>query len=333
LNPERDGVKFPLVMRVPAGDGQLYSVSVNGEMQRRRFIPKKDAGYCVLERAWNKGDRVTLNLPVLPKLVLGKSGDEGRAAIVRGPLVLALDAELNPGIGALNRVALVSNDVKTLDLRLEPEKSHRDAPVFSALATIGADVKPVRIYLAPFATAGEDGKSKYSVWIALPGHAAAEKVSASVFSGAASSASRAGNREGDITDDDPDTFVVTYNGTKQSTDWFAVSTASPVTIDRVVYMHGHCFHDGGWFNASASKPQIEAQKVKGGPWIPLGVLDSYPSTSATEPAGLTDGQPFELRFGHVSVVAIRVIGTPACGDNPAQSFSSCAELQAFAGRL
>jgi hypothetical protein len=28
-------------------------------------------------------------------------------------------------------------------------------------------------------------------------------------------------------------------------------------------------------------------------------------------------------------VAIRVIGKPSSGDNPAQAFSSCAELQAF----
>ncbi len=30
------------------------------------------------------------------------------------------------------------------------------------------------------------------------------------------------------------------------------------------------------------------------------------------------------------VAGVRVIGKPACGDNPQQAFSSCAELQAFA---
>jgi hypothetical protein len=196
-------------------------------------------------------------------------------------------------------------------------------------ATTGADTKPTRVYLAPFATAGEDGKSRYSVWIALPGHAAASAGSASVFSGAASIASRAGNHEGDITDDDPDSFIVTFNGKMESTDWFAVSREAPVTIDRVIYMHGRCFHDGGWFDSSAEKPRIEAQREKGGIWIPLGVLNSYPSTTATDPSDLKDGQAFEVRFSPVSVVAIRVIGTPACGDNPTQAFSSCAELQAF----
>jgi hypothetical protein len=332
ISPERSGVKFPLVLRIPQGDGPLYTASLNGEPLRVTFVPKPEAGYCTIDRAWKKGDKVTLNLPVQAKIVLGENTDEGRAAIVRGPLVLALDAELNPGIGPLNRVALISKDVKKLDVRLEPEKSHPGEPVFSALATVGLGPKPVRVYLAPFATAGEDGKSKYSVWIALPGHAAAGADSASVFSGAASSASRTGNHDGDITDDDPDSFVVTFDGTKQSTDWFAVSRETPVTIDRVVYMHGHCFHDGGWFDSSVGKPRIEAQKEKGAAWIPLGELVSYPATTAAAPADLKDGQSFEIRFNPVNVVGVRVVGTPACGDNPSQAFSSCAELQAFGGR-
>jgi hypothetical protein len=31
----------------------------------------------------------------------------------------------------------------------------------------------------------------------------------------------------------------------------------------------------------------------------------------------------------VKVIAIRIIGEPASGDNPKQNFASCAELQAF----
>ena len=97
-------------------------------------------------------------------------------------------------------------------------------------------------------------------------------------------------------------------------------------------MHGHCFHDGGWFDASVAKPRVEAQTEKGGQWISVGVLNSYPSTTATDPANLKDGQSFEIKCSPVSVIAIRVIGTPACGDIAAQSFSSCAELQAFGPR-
>jgi hypothetical protein len=39
-----------------------------------------------------------------------------------------------------------------------------------------------------------------------------------------------------------------------------------------------------------------------------------------------------VRFPAVRALAIRVVGKPASGDNPAQAFSSCAELQAFLDR-
>ena len=59
-------------------------------------------------------------------------------------------------------------------------------------------------------------------------------------------------------------------------------------------------------------------------------VDTYPATTATEPATLMDGQRFEAKFAPLNVIAVRVLGKPATGDKPEQSFSSCAELQAFA---
>jgi hypothetical protein len=62
----------------------------------------------------------------------------------------------------------------------------------------------------------------------------------------------------------------------------------------------------------------------------VGVLDSYPATTATDAKGLKDGQAFTLKLAAPEkVVAVRIIGKPAAGDNPRQAFSSCAELQAL----
>ena len=46
---------------------------------------------------------------------------------------------------------------------------------------------------------------------------------------------------------------------------------------------------------------------------------------------LAPGQRFTLHLpSPVSAIAVRVLGVPACGDNPKQAFSSCAALQAMA---
>ncbi len=99
VTPEHNGVKFPLTLRIPAGVGGTFSVSVNGSTLPMDYLSNGDAGYCKIDRTWKRGDRVTLDLPIQTKLVMGKNADDGRAAIVRGALVLALDAELNPGAG------------------------------------------------------------------------------------------------------------------------------------------------------------------------------------------------------------------------------------------
>jgi hypothetical protein len=44
-----------------------------------------------------------------------------------------------------------------------------------------------------------------------------------------------------------------------------------------------------------------------------------------------DGHAFAVRLAPPEqVIALRIVGQPACGDNPRQAFSSCAELQALA---
>ena len=84
------------------------------------------------------------------------------------------------------------------------------------------------------------------------------------------------------------------------------------------------------FDTSAGKPRIQARKQKEGPWEDIAVLESYPDSTPARPGrGLRNGAPFEVRFPPVSIYALRIIGKPASGDNPSQSFASCADLQAF----
>lgn len=331
LTPEKNNARFPLLLRIPAHplDGPGFDILINGKEQPMDFKSDGSAAYYTVLRNWKRGDKITLKLPIATRLVPGDHENAGKAAIVRGPLVLALDTAFNPELTQLNRVALATDDPKQLKLTALPENAKSHAIVFQTEGRIGAEPKTIPLYLTPYADAGQDGKSRFEVWIARPGQAVVAAENGSLFSGAKATYSRKGNVEGDIADDDPDTFRVTYDGARADEDWFALTRATPVTINRVVYIHGNTFHDGGWFDTSRDKPRIQVQTKPGGSWQTVATLNAYPNTTATDSAGLQPGSKFEVRFPSISVIAIRIVAKPACGDNPAQAFSSCAELQAY----
>jgi uncharacterized protein len=142
--------------------------------------------------------------------------------------------------------------------------------------------------------------------------------------------SRAGNMSGSINDDDFHSTVVTWDGKPAAEDWFAVTLEQPETIARIVFAHGMTFHDGGWFDSSHNKPRVQVRLTASGTWETVGELDSYPATTSLSSAGLHPGEPFSCKFKEpIRAWAVRILGKPACGDNPQQAFSSCAELQAF----
>ncbi|MGH7967310.1 MAG: hypothetical protein ACREIC_01145, partial [Limisphaerales bacterium] len=179
--------------------------------------------------------------------------------------------------------------------------------------------------LIPFADAGEGG-SLYKVWLPLPKASA----SANLLADGQESRSRQGNVSGSIADDDFQTAVVTFNDSPANADWFAVALDEPVTLSRVVFAHGKTFHDGGWFDASGGKPRVEVKLARDGSWESVGTLDDYPATTSGNAAGLSGGERFACVFDAPKRVwAVRVEGKPAGGDNPAQAFSSCAEIQGF----
>ncbi|MEK0314754.1 hypothetical protein [Cohnella sp. 56] len=141
--------------------------------------------------------------------------------------------------------------------------------------------------------------------------------------------SRAGNIAASYLDGDFNTHRVTWDGTVQTSDWYAATLGLPVTINKVIYAHGKNYADGGWFNASAGKPKIQVQTSAGGAWTDVATLTDYPATTDGNGGGLTQGQRFEVRFDPVSVYGVRVIGTPAHYPGTTFSFSSIGELQAF----
>ncbi len=313
--------RFAVRVRVPPWASPLR-VRLNG---KALAIAAHDGWAVIPARDWNTGDRLDLRYALGSRLVIGEHGNRGQAALTWGPFVLAYDEKRNPGLPRANAVGI-------LDRKVAPPSNYLPGGelAFSAeLRTAAGRPRLVKAELVPFADAGRDG-GIFRVW--LPGPGLPIVRSTNLLSSGQESCSRQGNVEGSINDGDADTFVVTFDGRVADEDWFAVALDEPVTIARVRFTPGKTFHDGGWFDASAGKPRIQVRRQNGGAWETVGEITTYPATTATDSAGLAEAAPrsFTVRLPRpVKAIAVRVIGKPACGDNPNQAFSSCAELQAF----
>ena len=272
-------------------------------------------------RQWHNGDRVSIDYNLSARIIVGDHGNAGAVALGWGPFILAYDAKLNPPLprAALGLVSLPDQPA----CRLEPGEALR----FATRLRTPAQPAGVPATLEPFADAGSDG-GYYRVWLRAPDAPLA--TDESLLAAGRESRSREGNVQGSITDDDPNSFVVTFDGQPAREDWYAVTLDTPVTVARVTFMHGGTFHDGGWFDTSAGKPRLEVQRAPNGPWEAVGDLTAYPPTTATAAGSLRPGQAITQRLAApLKVYGVRVVGAPASGDNPNQAFSSCAELQAF----
>ena len=145
------------------------------------------------------------------------------------------------------------------------------------------------------------------------------------------SQSRMGNVKGSLIEGK---LITTYDGTKQDQDWYAITLNQVSTVGWVVFTHGQNFPNGGWFDASQGKPQVQVQAVKDGPWTTVGELSDYPATTATDKKGIVKNARFACTIASpMTALSVRVIGCPACGDTPKQTFSSSAGLAVYTAPL
>ena len=315
--------EFSLKLRIPAWC-KNFSLSPNYQKKIG------SDGYLVLHRQWKSGDTVELNLKLEPRVVVGDHLNQGKVAVLYGPLVLAADEALlgDDGKQSFNTLALAKP--KAANFTVTPESAPPERRTWSgaqcfrvATMTPGNTASTVR--LVPFADAGITG-ARYKIWLPVAG-----EPLANVALTGTEARSRQGNVTGSINDGDLASYVTTFDGTKADEDWFVVTLPKPAQIQRMVFIHGKNFHDGGWFDTSAGKPRVQIQRTFDGAWETIGELSDYPETTSAkgDDARLTWGnKQFEFRLPTpTSVVAARVIGRPASGDNPAQAFASCSELE------
>jgi DUF1680 family protein len=327
---------FAVKLRIPAWCAKA-TLEVNG---RKAPATAGADGYVAIRRDWKRGDRISLRLPLEPRLVVGDHMNKGKVALMYGPLVLAaeealLGRERSGGRWPLNGIAVASPELSKL--RFTPERAPegfrtwRGAQVFRVRGVTRkpiADVRlgtPLPIGLVPFADAGGTG-SHYKVWLPLP----LELYRGNVLLDARESRSRQGNLAGSITDEDFETAVTTFDGKPAEEDWFAAELDEPALLKRVLFAHGKTLPEGGWFDASAGKPRVQVKRAKDGQWETVAEIAEYPPTTAKDSAEMDGGESVSCTLPvPVRAWAIRVIGKPACGKNPQQACASCAELQAF----
>jgi hypothetical protein len=324
--------EFGLKLRIPAWCKQ-YDVLVNNSSATTQKSPD---GYELLRRTWQKGDQVQLRLKLEPHLLVGDHKNEDRVALMYGPLVLAADeALLTSGSVGLQNIGVSGPDLAKMKVTSETAtgayqtwpgaRTFRIEGVERNSSGTVAGAKPVSVELVPFADAGATS-STYKVWLPYGKPRADGNL---LYNGIESRSRKPSS--GSAIDGDLSTIASTQGGNKAAQqDWFAVDLEEPVSIRRIVYVHGRTTPNGGWFDATAGKPRVEIRTAHAGPWQQVGTLDEYPNTTSAYPSGLTGGKKFTLLMDKpVDVYGVRIVGKPAGGQTPNKAFVTCAELQAF----
>ncbi|MGC8667399.1 MAG: glycoside hydrolase family 127 protein [Chthonomonadales bacterium] len=161
IDPGTRPRRFTLLLRVPAWSDHVQ-VHVNGRPWPGRV---RRGEYLGVTRLWRAGDRVDLRIAIPVRLGLGDRGNSGRAAVMWGPLVLAADAALNPGL-SVEHVALRAETASDLHLRILPHGGDEEDAQFEADAVVPSEGSPqkVRVRLCPFYAASSRG-SDFLVWM------------------------------------------------------------------------------------------------------------------------------------------------------------------------
>ncbi|HWG58029.1 MAG TPA: beta-L-arabinofuranosidase domain-containing protein [Candidatus Acidoferrales bacterium] len=148
---------FALKLRVP-GWSEGMSVKINGT---DAGVACKPGEWAAISRTWNSGDKVEVNIPLRPRMQAVDREHPKRVAIVRGPVVLAMDFDYHdPNF-------MLPDDDRDLDKWLVADSS---PAVFSIHRPDG---KPVRLKFRPFYAVEEDfpylmyvdlGAWPYALW-------------------------------------------------------------------------------------------------------------------------------------------------------------------------
>lgn len=192
--PPADGARFSLHLRVPGwcvgspvpsdlytytrpGSLADYTVTVNGE--RVAFTPEK--GYCVLTRAWKKGDTVAISMKMPVRRVKAHTAvaaDRGRLAVERGPVLYCAEAIDNGG-SVLDKVLPADAPFTRTTCRILGHVFPAfTAPAFARRRTVRSEsvLRPVTLTLVPYFAWCHRGAGEMQTWFPTAADGAQEQA-------------------------------------------------------------------------------------------------------------------------------------------------------------
>ena len=157
---------FALRLRVPQWC-QGARVTVNSETTQT--VPH---GYHELHRTWRNGDTVRIELPMPLRVVLGTHTNEGKLALMRGPLVLAVDERFLPADAhPLEAITVPTEDAAQLPLPVVPLGDTGalwgNEVAFDTEGIVKGMQQRFILRLTDFAHAGANGTT-FAVWLPRP---------------------------------------------------------------------------------------------------------------------------------------------------------------------
>ena len=141
---------FTLKVRIPHWSAST-KCSINGQA-----VDVEAGSYCSIERRWDRGDRITLELDMRPRAWAGERECNGKASLYRGPILLASKT----GAGELPTLDLARLDVTVVD----PSEFTGDC----LLMVDVTDAAGKTLRLGDFGSVGRN-QSPYKSWLTAKG--------------------------------------------------------------------------------------------------------------------------------------------------------------------
>ena len=314
------GKGYTLAVRIPPSSFEP-KMKINGKQFTGTITP----GEYVEVKVPAGGAKIELDLGFRWKVIPGKGANEGLFALQYGPVIFAYDHAFNTDVhGSIS--ATYDADPEKLAPKLTETGGKWVARVNGYVRQNG-EWSSHRIALVPYMDAGEN--DHFSVW--LRDRAKCDERSISLFTQVHELVSREGKTRGSMVDNSTETFTATNDGKQRAEDYFEVDAGWPCEFNIIIFRHGKSLPDGGWFDTSKGKPKITYRSYgTEEDYEQIAVIEDYPETTAESQGTLRDGQEFRVVLKKpVTGYRIRVVGTPAHGNEPGRNFASCSEIQVF----